>query len=113
MIDLHPALYQMLKEFGRVELEFPDTKASFPVITLCEISNIPELVVDGVELRSAVTYQVDVWDNGKNPERVEDLANAISHKLTENYFFRVMGRGLKDPSGLWRKTMYFRTLIGK
>lgn len=113
MVDLNVPIYKMLKDIARVELEFPDTKAKFPLITICEVSNTADLVIEGVEWRSDITYQVDVWDNGKDRSTVEDIANQVSHCLIANHFYRTMARSLKDPSGLHRKIMYFKTKAGK
>ena len=113
MVDLNVPIYKMLKGIARVELEFPDTAAKFPLITINEVSNTAELVIDGVEFRSDITYQIDVWDNGKDRSLVETISNQVSHVLTANYFRRTMSRNLKDPSGLHRKTMYFKTITGK
>lgn len=113
MVDLNVPIYKMLKGLARVELEFPDAKATFPLITICEVSNTADLVIEGVEFRSDITYQIDVWDNGKDRSLVEDIANQVSHVLTANHFYRTMSRNMKDPSGLHRKTMYFKTKAGK
>lgn len=113
MVDLNVPIYQMLKGVARVELEFPETTAKFPLITINEVSNTADLVIDGEEWRSDITYQIDVWDNGKDRSLVEVIANQVSHILTANHFWRTMSRNLKDPSGLHRKTMYFKTKTGK
>ena len=109
MLDLNVAIFTLLKPVAKVELEFPDTGKSFPIITIAEISNLPDLIVEGKEKISDITYQVDVWDNGKDRQTCERIANEVSHVLIQNHFERIMARGFKDPSGLHRKTMYFNT----
>lgn len=111
MVDLNQPLANMLKPIARVELEFPSTDAEFPVITLVEIVNASNYEVENVERISDITYQVDVWDNGRNRQRCEQLAIEVNRVLTANGFTRTLGRGMKDPSGLHRKMMYFKSLI--
>lgn len=111
MVDLNRPLAQLLKPIARVELEFPSVEAEFPVITLTEVANTSNYEVENVEYISDITYQVDVWDNGRNRQRCEQLAAEVSRVLTANGFTRTLGRGMKDPSGLHRKTMYFKSLI--
>lgn len=108
MVDLHPAIYKLLKGVCRVSMEFPSTAEQFPVITLAEVSNIEDLTLDGTERISDVTYQVDVWDNGKNRQRCEQLAAEAAEILTGHGFTRILGRGFRDASGLHRKMMYFK-----
>ena len=88
MVDLNRPVFLMLKDIAPVQLEFPDTKAKFPLITITEIANVEDYSVEGVECISDITYQIDVWDN---------------------MFKRTLGRGFTDPSGLQRKMMYFTT----
>lgn len=110
MVDITMDIYRLLKQVGRVTLEFPTTGENFPVITLTEVSNIENYSVEGVERFSEITYQVDVWDNGDSRKEVERIACEISQILTQHEFKRVLGRGFRDPSGLHRKMMYFKAL---
>lgn len=110
MVDLNVDIYNLLKGICRVSPEFPATKDSFPVITYTEVTNIENYSVDGTELISDITYQIDVWDNGKSRKECERIAKEVSRILTANLFKRVLGRGFRDPSGLHRKMMYFKTL---
>ena len=108
MIDLNRPIYLLLNGIAAVELEFPDTKASFPVITITEVSNVNSLTVGEKEALSDITYQIDVWDNEQTRQRCERIAAKVNEVMTKNHFTRTMGRGFRDPgSGLHRKTMYF------
>lgn len=111
MVDMNQPIAKILEGIARVELEFPDTKAKFPVITITEINNKSDYEVENTELISDITYQVDVWDNGKNRKLCEDISTEVSKALTKANFTRILGRGFKDPSGLHRKMMYFKTKI--
>ena len=109
MVDLNRAIFLMLKKIAPVQLEFPDTKAKFPLITIKEISNTENYSVEGVEYISDITYQIDVWDNGADLQKCNELAGEVSKIMARNLFKRTLGRGFKDVSGLQRKMMYFTT----
>lgn len=108
MTDLNVPIYQLLKGVARVELEFPDATITEPVITITEITNTCNMEVDGVERLTDNTYQIDVWCHDR--AQCEQLAGQVSGIMTANCFTRVQGRGFKDPSGLQRKMMYFKTI---
>lgn len=109
MTDLHVPIYNLIKHIVRTELEFPEICAEFPLATITEIANVENYSVAGVELISDITFQIDVWDDGETPQRCEEIAGRINDIMTANLFTRTLGRGFRDPSGLWRKKMYFRT----
>lgn len=111
MVDLNRTIFLMLKGIAKTQLEFPDTSAEFPIITITEVANVEDMSIDGAEVLSDITYQVDVWDNGENRKRCEDIAKEVSRVLTANRFRRILGRGFKDTSGLHRKMMYFKTNV--
>lgn len=108
MIDLNKAIYQMLKGICKVELEFPTGESSFPLITITEIVNISDFIVEGKEYISDITYQVDVWDNGKSRQEVERIAGEVNDTLIRKRFDRILARSTKE-NGIHRKTMYFST----
>lgn len=109
MVDLNRPVFLMLKDIAPVQLEFPDTKAKFPLITITEIANVEDYSVEGVECISDITYQIDVWDNGENIETCNEIAGEVNKIMIQNMFKRTLGRGFTDPSGLQRKMMYFTT----
>lgn len=109
MVDLHVTIYNLLKEIAPVSLEFPDTGAAFPLITITEVTNTSGLIVDGQEHITDVTYQLDVWDNYADRGRCEYIANEVNNVMVQHRFQRVLGRGFRDASGLHRKMMYFKT----
>lgn len=111
MVDLNRPVFLMLKDVATVELEFPDTKAKFPIITITELTNTEDMSIEGREVLSDITYQIDVWDNGSTREKCEETAGEVSRIMTANHFTRVLGRGFKDVSGLHRKMMYFKTNV--
>lgn len=111
MVDMNLPIYHLLKDIADVDTEFPNVNAKFPVITIVEVSNPSGVIYEGQELNSAVTYQVDVWDNGESRQECERIASEVSKRLLANNFTRPMSRGMKDPSGLFRKTMYFKINI--
>lgn len=108
MLDLTVTLIRLLNGIAYTDIEFPDADAKMPRITLTEISNITDFSVDGKERISEITYQVDVWDRGDCRQEAERIAAEACRVLTQQNYTRVMGRSMRDPSGLQRKTMYFR-----
>lgn len=111
MVDLNRPVFLMLKDLAKVEQEFPETNAEFPLITIIEINNTDCYNVENKELASDVTFQVDVWDNGNTREKCEELAVKASKILTANGFKRTLSKSFKDISGLNRKMMYFNIKI--
>lgn len=108
MVDLNRPIFLLLKDIAPVELEFPSASTKMPLITLTEVSNTEDMSIEGKEVLSNITFQIDVWDNGNSRQRCEMLSCEVSKIMTANGFTRVLGRGFKDPSGLNRKTMYFK-----
>lgn len=111
MIDILPNVAAALSDIGRVELQFPDTSAQFPVITIAEIANVADTVLDNADRLSDITVQVDVWDNGDTPETVIAMSVNISNALTQMGMKRIFGQLLPDESELQRKTMRFRCRV--
>lgn len=109
MVDLNVAIYNLLKEIAPVSLEFPDTGAKFPLITITEVTNTSGVIVEGREHTTDATYQLDVWDNSVDRSRCEYIANKVNNVMVQHHFTRVLGRGFRDTSGLHRKMMYFKT----
>jgi len=111
MLDLNKDISIILSPVGRVELEFPGAEATFPVITLSEIDNGADYVVEGVEYTSDITFQVDVWDKASTREGCETLAKQVDTLMTAAGFRRVTSRGFKEPSGLQRKMLRYRIKV--
>lgn len=78
MIDIIPTIADMLADIGTVELQFPDTTADFPVITVSEIANQSDTVLHGAERLSVIMVQIDVWDKADTPAVVADMSARIS-----------------------------------
>jgi len=111
MVDLNPDIYRLLKGICRVSLEFPSVREEFPVITITEVSNTSDYIVEGKEMISDVTYQIDVWDNGPSRSRTEEISAKVSDAMLANNYVRVLGRGFRDVSGLHRRMMYFKNYM--
>ena len=103
MIDIIPTIADMLADIGAVELQFPDTTADFPVITLSEIANQSDTVLHGAERLSVITVQIDVWDKAETPAVVGDMSAQIN-------FRRIFGQMMPDGE-LQRKCMRFSAKI--
>ena len=108
MIDIIPTIANMLADIGTVELQFPDTTADFPVITLSEIANQSDTVLHGAERLSVITVQIDVWD--KAAAVVADMSAQISAVMVSKGFRRIFGQMMPDGE-LQRKCMRFSAKI--
>lgn len=110
MIDIVPTVADMLSDIGRVELQFPDTTADFPVITVCETVNQSDTVLDGAERLSIIAVQIDVWDKTDTPSVVSDMSVKINAVLLSKGFRRIFGQFIPDGD-LQRKCMRFSAKI--
>ena len=108
MIDIIPTIADMLADIGTVELQFPNTTADFPVITLSEIANQSDTVLHGVERLSVITVQIDVWDKADTP--VADMSARINAVMVLKGFRRIFGQMMPDGD-LQRKCMRFSAKI--
>ncbi|KAA3404317.1 DUF3168 domain-containing protein [Akkermansia muciniphila] len=108
MIDLHPVIANMLKPYGRVEQVFPSTKTKFPLITILELSNNAEMVLDGVDRLSLVDWQIDIWDDGKTAQKAEGIAAQVNGAMTAAGFERYFKQQMRDPAIPQRVCMRFR-----
>lgn len=111
MIDILPFLADQLRAVCRTQAQFPDIKASFPVMTLCEIGNSADTVLDGEDRTSAVEIQIDVWDNGKTAAECKQLASEVNAVMTRLGFRRYFGNEVPDPAVAQRYTMRYRGVI--
>lgn len=107
MVDLLPTLAEWLEPVARVEVQFPAASDSMPVITLLETASASSVILDNRERLSTHSFQVDVWDNGKNRKRCEEIAAQVNAVLLECGLSRSLAQSVEDPSGLHRKTMQF------
>lgn len=110
MIDIIPTIAGMLADIGAVELQFPDISANFPVITLCEIANQSDTVIDGIERLSVISIQIDVWDKSDTPKSVSEMSAKINAIMIKKGFSRVFGQFIPDGD-LQRKCMRFTAKI--
>lgn len=58
MVDLNPDIYRLLKGICRVSLEFPSVREEFPVITITEVSNTSDYIVEGKEMISVLRIKL-------------------------------------------------------
>lgn len=108
MLDLHPILAKLLSPIAPVELTFPTAKASFPLITITELSSISELILDGEERLNTVSWQIDVWDGDGMQERCLQLAAEVSRTMIHSGFSRYFSQTMRDPAVPSRVCMRFR-----
>lgn len=107
MIDCIPVIAGWLKDIGRVEIQFPSANSKFPVITVIEIYNSSDVVLNGIERLGSHSYQIDVWDKGTNRKRCEQIAAEVSKTMVAHGLSRSVCQSIEDGSGLHRKIMQF------
>ena len=110
MVDIIPTVAALLSEICPVELQFPNKSAKFPLITICEIANQSDTVLDGMERLSVISVQTDVWDDSKTPARSADIAAKVNAVMVSKGFKRVFGQFMPDGD-LQRKCMRFTAKI--
>lgn len=106
MIDLNVYIAELLKPLARVELIFPAAGATFPVITINETANAAALIIDNKERISSVVFQIDVWDNGTDRSRTEELALKVDEIMLGAGFSRIFGQMVKEKN-LHRKCLRY------
>lgn len=116
MIDLNTFVFNLISDLATTELSFPDTfkGKALPLITITDLNNSSNLITDGEERLSAISYQIDVWDksdNGNTRSVCELLATQVSDRFISAGFIRSGAHYIKDPSGLHRKTMTFNGFL--
>ena len=95
MVDIIPTVADLLSEICPVELQFPNKSAEFPLITICEIANQSDTVLDGTERLSVISVQADVWDNSKTPARAADRPYGAARRTAQQRAFRCCWSGSK------------------
>lgn len=108
MVDLHPVFAKLLESIAPVELSFPTAKVKYPVITITELGNRVNAVYGGEERLSGHDWQIDIWDNGKTPQKAEKMAVQVNQVLTKKGMRRYFGQLMRDPGGLQRYCMRVR-----
>lgn len=111
MIDILPYLAKQIQPICRTSEQFPDVKAKFPLVTLSEIGNSSDTVLDGKERISAIDIQIDVWDNGKTIAKCKQLAAEISKIMTRIGLRRYYGNEIPDPAIPQRYCMRYQGKI--
>jgi len=78
MVYLNKDIEILLKPVcTKIEAEFLESNATFPVITISEIINKAGKVVEGVEYTSDITIQLDIWDNSNTRTGCETMAKQV------------------------------------
>lgn len=109
MIDLTAKIASVLKSIAPVELAWPEATFKPPLITITEVENAVNLVLQGNERLSDITFQIDVWC--KDVKSVQEMSALVSERLTALGFIRGSSMIIPDPSHIARKTMRFRALV--
>ena len=108
MVDLNPFFSSLLQSIAPVELTFPDADSQYPLITISQLDNNAVEVFEGKERLSQHEWQIDLWDDGKTPKRVMELAELVNARLIEHGMIRYFGKPIRDASGKQRYCMRVR-----
>lgn len=86
MIDIKPYAASRLEALARVELSFPKSFGTVPVIVITETDNEAAAVVGNADFISKITIQLDVY--GETAEQTEEIAVKANGLLTAAGFRR-------------------------
>lgn len=109
MIDVYTLIPPMIEDIVRVEPQFPDTVAKFPLGILTPLDGGSGDIISGEERYALVMFQLDVYDNTEL-QRCSETALAISRRLIARGFVRTSGGAIRE-NRLHRQTMTFSAKI--
>ena len=99
-----------MEDIARLESQFPNIVPKFPIVIFTPFDNGADVILDGRERYTNAAFQLDIYDNGKTEERAQELAAALTERLTARGFKRGNGAHIKE-NGLFRRTLYFTGVI--
>ena len=108
MLDVNTIVPPMVADITRLEPQFPDIAARFPLGVLTALDSGAGVVLSGEERLAAVSYQIDLYDT--ELRRCTQTAAAVSARLIARGFRRTGGAALREQ-GLYRRTLTFAALI--
>lgn len=108
MLDVNIIIPPMVEDITRLEPQFPDIAARFPLGILTALDGGAGVVLSGEERLAAVSFQIDLYD--VDLRRCTQTAAALSARLTARGFRRTAGAALREQ-GLYRRTLSFAALI--
>lgn len=110
MVDLNKIIPPMVEDIARLEAQFPNIAAKFPIVIFTPFDNGAEVILNGRERYTNAAFQLDIYDNSKTEARAQELAADLTERLTSRGFKRGSGAHIKE-NGLFRRTLYFTALI--
>ena len=108
MIDVYTLIPPMIKDILRVEPQFPDTVAKFPLGILTTLDGGSGDIISGEERFALVMFQLDVYDT--ELPSCSETALKISRRLISRGFVRNGGGSIRE-NRLHRQTMTFSAKI--
>lgn len=113
MIDIDQDIKDLLSDIAPLQLQFPNSKSTFPMISLSGINNQSNLILDSVERLSRVVLQLDIWDTAEanTIQRCKQKAADVNARMLSRGWKRDDGKAMEDPSGLHRYLMQFSGVI--
>ena len=108
MIDVYTLVPPMIADILRVEPQFPDTVAKFPLGILTPLDCGSGDIISGEERFALVMFQLDVYDT--ELPSCSETAIKISRRLISRGFVRTSGGSIRE-NRLHRQTMTFSAKI--
>lgn len=105
MINLNPLIYSKLKELNiRVVKNFPKADSDYPCIVYKEISNVPYIKSQGVEIISDISYQFEIYS--LQEVEVKKIASDVNRVISSLGFNRKFNESL-DSARYYRRTLRY------
>ena len=108
MLDINIIIPPMVEDITRLEPQFPDIAASFPLGILTALDSGAGVILSGEERLAAVSFRIDLYD--VDLRRCTQTAAALSARLISRGFGRTSGGAIREK-GLYRHTLSFAALI--
>lgn len=108
MIDINTLIPPMIEDIARVEPQFPDTAAKFPLCILTPLDGGSGDIISGEERYALTMFQLDVYDT--ELQRCTETALKLSQRLISRGFVRYSGGAIRE-NRLHRRTLTFSAKI--
>ncbi len=97
---------------GRVYRDYPEAYPGCPLCVISVISSTADLVIQGEEVVSSITYSVDVYAD--SPDDAEDIISELIDLYTAYNIVRVGGAsGFDSESAMYRANISLRATLDK
>ncbi|MPN34066.1 hypothetical protein SDC9_181558 [bioreactor metagenome] len=110
-MNVQEYLYGILAGVGETVYAYPSQWEHFPIISFYQRGGETSMNLNGAERLIRYSFQIDVWDKGETPQRMEATAQAAAAALTAAGLVRQFTADVPDKPGFFHKTMRFNGKI--